>query len=165
MIERAFLNALESHFEGIFKWVSISESEYNNLVNCKSSYVKKHYDKDSKKTSFLKSEWISPRVFKDNSVGFRPNKSAHTALHRIKLWRTNTVFFLSCDIKKAFDKIHRNRLMNVFKAVIIDERFWLEIQKILNAGFVKENLAYYENIGVPQGSVLSPFLFNIYAFF
>jgi retron-type reverse transcriptase len=162
VIERAFMNALEPHFEGIFKWVSISESDYKKLINCESSYVKKCYDKDSKKTSFLKSEWISPRVFKDSSVGFRPGRSVHTALHRIKFWRTNTVFFLSCDIKKAFDKVHGNRLKNAFKSVIIDERFWLEIQKMLNAGFVKENLTYYENAGVSQGSILSPFLFNIY---
>jgi len=162
VIERAFLNALEPHFEGILKWVSITECEYKKFINCKSNYVKKYYDKESKKTSFFKSEWISLRVFKDSSVGFRPNRSAHTALNRIKFWRTNTVFFLSCDIKKAFDKIHRNRLKNAFNAVIIDERFWLEIQKMLNAGFVKENLAYYEDVGVSQGSILSPFLFNIY---
>ena len=162
VIERVFLNALEPHFEGIFKWDSISESEYKKFINCESTYVKKYYDKNLKKTSFFKSEWISPRIFKDSSVGFRPNRSAHTALHRIKFWRTNTVFFLSCDIKKAFDKVHRNRLKNAVNAVITDERFWLEIQKMLNAGFVKEHLAYYENTGVPQGSILSPFLFNVY---
>jgi hypothetical protein len=33
---------------------------------------------------------------------------------------------------------------------------------MLNAGFVKENLVYYEDTGVSQGSILSPFLFNIY---
>jgi len=71
-------------------------------------------------------------------------------------------FFLSCDIKKAFDKIHRNRLKNVFNKVIVDERFWIEIQKMLNAGFVQENLAYYKDTGVLQESILSPFLFNIY---
>jgi hypothetical protein len=142
--------------------VPISEKEYQKLVTEKSTYIKKSYDVETKKTIFLKSIWISPKIFKDSSVGFRPNRSAHTALHRIKHWRTNTVFFLSCDIKKAFDKIHRNRLKNVFNEVIVDERFWIEIQKMLNAGFVKENLAYYEDTGVPQGSILSPFLFNIY---
>ena len=73
MIERAFFNALELHFEGIFKWISISESEYEKLINCKSTYIKKYYDKDLKKTNFLKSEWMLPRVFKNTSVGSRPN--------------------------------------------------------------------------------------------
>jgi retron-type reverse transcriptase len=162
IIERALLNAIEPHFEGIFEWVPITEKEYQKLVTEKSTYIKKSYDVETKNPIFLKSKWISPRIFKDSSLGFRPNRSAHTALHRIKHWRTNTVFFLSCDIKKAFDKIQRNRLKNAFNAVIVDERFWIEIQKMLNAGFVKENLAYYQDTGVLQGSILSPFLFNIY---
>ena len=162
VIERAFLNALKPHFEGILKWISISENEYKKLTEETSISTKKSFDKNLQKSIFLKLEWISPRIFKDSSVGFRPNRSAHTALHRIKLWRTSIVFFLSCDIKKAFDKVHRNRLKNAFNEVILDERFWLEIQKMLNAGFVKENLIHYEHTGVPQESILSPFLFNIY---
>lgn len=128
MVECALLNDLEPHFEGIFKWVSISESEYKKFVKCKFIYVKKYYDENSKKTSFLKSEWLSPKVFKDSSVGFRPNRAAHVALGRIKSWRTHIVFFLSCDVKKACDKVHRNRLKNVFKAVILDERIQLDEQ-------------------------------------
>ena len=74
------------------------------------------------------------------------------------------MFFLSCEIKRAFDKIYKNKLKNAFKVVVIDEKFWLEIQKTLNAEFVKENLVYYEDLGATQKSILSLFLFNIYTY-
>ena len=38
----------------------------------------------------------------------------------------------------------------------------MEILKTLDEKFVEENLAYYENVEVPQGSILFPFLFYIY---
>ena len=162
IIEQAFLNAIEPCFEGIFEWIAITEKEYQKLVTDKSVYVKKLYDTGTNSTSFFKSKWILPKIFKDSNVGFRPNRSAHLALHKIKCWRTNIIFFLSCSIKKVFEKVHRNRLKNVFNSVIIDERFWIEIQKMFNAGFLKENLIYSENTYVSQRNILSPFLFNVY---
>jgi retron-type reverse transcriptase len=162
VIERAFLNFLEPQFEGIFNWEPVTKEECQRLEKEGSTNIKTLYEKDSSKTVYLKMNWVSPKIFKDSSVGFRPNRSVHMALHKIKHWRTNTVYFIDCDIKKAFETIHRGKLKNAFKAVIVDEKFWLEIQKMLNAGYLKENLVYCDELGVFQDSILSPFLFNIY---
>ena len=162
VIEKAFLNVLEPQFEGIFNWESITKEEYQRLGKEGSRFIKILHEKDTNEPSYFKMNSVSPRIFKDSNMYFRPNRSAHTALHKIKHWRTNTVYFINCVIKKAFDTIHRDKLKNAFKAVIVDERFWLEIQKMLNAGHIKENLLYYDELSLAQNGILSPFLFNIY---
>ena len=167
IIERALLNALEPHFEGLHKWVDISESEYETNMKKKREKdfiqcCRKLESKDGKKLIFQKKHNILDKVFLSSNYGFRSGRSAHEALHDIKHWRTNTTFLIDYDVSKAFDNVNRRRLKNLFTFYIKDSRFWLEISKMLNAGVILELKHIFEKKGVAQGSIISPFLFNIY---
>ena len=165
IIERALLNALEPQFEGLHKWVDIDESEYeaNKRKNEEFTlWYRKSVAKGKNKSIFQKKHIIIPKVFMLSNYGPRPNRSAHEALHRIKHWKTNTTFLIDYDVSKAFDNVNRKRLKNLFTSYIKDARFWLEISKMLNAGISLELQQIFEKKGVAQGSILSPFLFNIY---
>lgn len=162
IIERALLNALEPIFEGAYRKVEIppellpSPKELTLPENYTST-VKKGVKTWYKKTVYLDT------IFHPTSFGFRPEKSAHMALHRIKTqWRSSTVYMLDYDIKKAFDTVNKNRLKNCFNKYVVDRRFFAEIDKMLNAGYLQDDVFTVGELGVNQGSILSPFLFNIY---
>ena len=157
IIERSILNVLEPQFEGKFVWEEIEKSEYEFIKtnNATTTVV-------ANKSGYFKKNWTKFPVFSRFSFGFRPKRSAHGALQLIKSWPVNLSWFIKFDIVKAFDAVNHNRLKNIFLKYCPDNCIWNEISKLLKVGIVNLKISSPNDLGISQGSVLSPFLFNVY---
>lgn len=107
-------------------------------------------------------EAIYEPVFLEQSHGFRPNRSCHTALNNIKTEFRGVNWFIEGDIKGFFDNIDHHILINILRRKIKDEKFIRLIWKFLRAGYLEDWKYYKTYSGVPQGGIVSPILANIY---
>lgn len=107
-------------------------------------------------------EAIYEGSFDNNSHGFSPKRSCHTALQQIQKSFNGTRWFIEGDIKGFFDNINHNTLIDILRKRIDDERFLRLIRKFLNAGFIENWVFNKTYSGTPQGGIISPILANIY---
>ncbi|PGV17268.1 group II intron reverse transcriptase/maturase [Bacillus cereus] len=107
-------------------------------------------------------ESIYESTFSDDSHGFRPKKSCHTALIQIQKTYRGVRWFVEGDIKGFFDNINHHSLINILKRRIDDEKFIRLIWKFLRAGYLEEWTYNNTFSGTPQGGIISPILSNIY---
>lgn len=100
--------------------------------------------------------------FEDTSHGFRDNRSCHTAIRQIQNRFVRCKWFIEGDIKGFFDNIDHNTMIKILAERIDDERFLRLIRKFLKAGYMEQEEFHNTYSGMPQGSIISPILSNIY---
>jgi RNA-directed DNA polymerase len=101
-------------------------------------------------------------IFSENSHGFRPEKSCHTALKTIQNRWTGMDWFIEFDIKGCFDNIKHDVLIRFLEDKIDDKKFIKLVRCFLKAGYLEDWVYHHTYSGTPQGGIISPILSNIY---
>jgi group II intron reverse transcriptase/maturase len=99
------------------------------------------------------------------SYGFRPGRSAHDAIDKIKRSITfeRQYIVIDADITKYFDSIRKQLLMELVERRVNDPRVIRLLWKWLDAGIMDDGRYFKADAyGTQQGSVISPLLANIY---
>lgn len=110
-------------------------------------------------------EPIYEQDFLDCSYGFRPRKSAHQALERLRadLMGVNGGWVLEVDVRKFFDTMCHPHLREfIFRHRVRDGVLRRLIGKWLKAGVCDGNTITHPDEGCPQGGVISPLISNIF---
>jgi len=114
-------------------------------------------------SQILQSIW--EQDFMRNSYGYRPNKSAHQAVHSLtlNLQFQGYGYIVEADIKGFFDNLDHEWLMNMLKQRIDDKAILNLINQWLKARIKSPDGVFTKpSSGSPQGGIISPMLANIY---
>jgi len=110
-------------------------------------------------------EAIYEPLFWDCSYGFRPKLGCHDAIKALRshLYSQPVRKIIDLDLSNYFGTIDHELLMEQLSNKIQDKRFLRYIQRMFKAGILSNGELTVSDEGVPQGSVCSPILANIYA--
>jgi len=112
--------------------------------------------------------WVLQCIYEQDflgfSYGFRPGRSQHDALDALSVAMTSkrVNWILDADIEGFFDAIDHSWLVKFLEHRIGDRRILRLIRKWLRAGVSEAGEWSKTTAGVPQGSVISPLLSNVF---
>lgn len=112
-------------------------------------------------------------LYPHSMVGFRPCLSAQDAMLQLThgildpLIPAHTKAVLALDLTKAFDRVEHRAIMAALSPLNVGVRMYAYIQAFLSGRTAEVHMGPHASppytlsgVGTPQGSVLSPFLFN-----
>lgn len=102
-------------------------------------------------------------LFSDGSYGYRPGRSAKDAVLKVKEYaEQGYTKAVALDLSKYFDTLNHEKLINLLRRNITDERVIQMIKRYLKSGVMENGVAVETEAGSPQGGNLSPLLANVY---
>jgi RNA-directed DNA polymerase len=104
------------------------------------------------------------KIFSPNSYGYRPDKSAHQALEKVRQNCRKTDWIIDLDIKGFFDNIDHDKLMLAVQKHVPEKWCLIYIQRWLTMPVQTKSgeLIQKQGKGTPQGGVISPLLANLF---
>lgn len=103
-------------------------------------------------------------LFLPCSYGYRPGQNCHNALRALSQasYRHPHGAIIEIDIRKYFNTIPHNVLMNILRKKISDRRFLRLVEVLITAPILEGKQQKINATGCPQGSICSPIIANIY---
>jgi group II intron reverse transcriptase/maturase len=103
-------------------------------------------------------------LFLPCSYGYREGISAHDALRALMVYsnQNSNGATVEIDVRKYFNTIPHEVLLKILREKISDSRFLKLIETLIRSPIIDKGKAVLNEIGCPQGSIISPILSNIY---
>lgn len=103
--------------------------------------------------------------FLECSYGFRPGRSCHDAIRDLRnhMAETTVRVVIDVDLADFFGSIRHREIEAILRDTITDKRFLRYIVRMFKAGILSRGELKVSEEGVPQGSICSPVLANIFA--
>ena len=102
--------------------------------------------------------------FYETSDGFRPGRSGHDALRRLnrEVMSAPVNWLADLDLAQFFDTMPHTDILAVLAERIKDRRFLRLIARMLKAGVQTPGGVVQDELGSPQGSIVSPVIANVF---
>lgn len=101
--------------------------------------------------------------FSEGSYGYRPRRSAQDAIFKIRGYaEEGKEWAVQLDLSRYFDTLNHEKLLNLLRETVKDERVIRLIKKFLKSGVMENGVKIATTEGSPQGGPLSPLLANVY---
>ncbi|PSB21796.1 CRISPR-associated endonuclease Cas1 [filamentous cyanobacterium CCP2] len=101
--------------------------------------------------------------FETSSFAYRPGRSYKSAVRQVEQWRQQGYdWVLDADVVKYFDNIQHSRLFAELQERVHDPAVGKLVEQWIGSGVTTASGLILPSKGIPQGSVVSPILANVY---